>query len=106
LQHLDLEIPFCEVSGQPAYHIFPVLLPEGLDRSKFIERMRSARIQTSIHYPPVHQFQYYRQRYPGVALPLTERAASREVTLPLYPGMDKHSVETVVSAVARALEAD
>ena len=106
LHHLDLELPFGEVNGQPAYHIFPILLPEGMDRNKFIERMRSSRIQTSIHYPPVHQFQYYWQRYPGVALPLTERASQREVTLPLYPGMDKRSVETVISAVARALEDD
>ena len=97
--------PFREGVGKPAYHIFPILLPERMDRLKFIEAMRLERIQTSIHYPPVHKFSYYRQRYPDVSLPLTEGVAGREVTLPLYPGMTDEQVKLVIGAVNRALEA-
>jgi dTDP-4-amino-4,6-dideoxygalactose transaminase len=100
-----LGLPFATGGGEAAYHIFPVLLPEGTDRPGFIDQMRGQGIQTSIHYPPVHQFEYYRRRYPGLSAPLTEQAGKREVTLPLYPGMDNLAVESVVKAVTSSLAA-
>lgn len=108
LESTSLELPFCSLEPQPdyepAYHIFPVLLPEGTDRKAFMDSMRSAGVQTSIHYPPIHQFTYYRQRFPEVSLPRTEVLAVREVTLPLYPGMKDAQIEIVVQAVRTALE--
>jgi dTDP-4-amino-4,6-dideoxygalactose transaminase len=65
--------------------------------------LRAAGIQTSIHYPPIHTFSYYRQRYSALSLPLTEALASRQVTLPLYPGMNDEQVEWVIEAVIRAV---
>jgi UDP-4-amino-4-deoxy-L-arabinose-oxoglutarate aminotransferase len=51
----------------------------------------------------VHRFEYYRQRYPRVSLPLTEATASRQVTLPLYPSMTDEQVDLVIQAVMDAL---
>ncbi|MCK4899604.1 MAG: DegT/DnrJ/EryC1/StrS family aminotransferase, partial [Anaerolineales bacterium] len=104
LKDTDLGLPFRKAEGEPSYHIFPILLPDRVDRKQFIDQMRSAGIQTSIHYPPIHQFSYYRKKYPDVSLPDTEGAAACEVTLPLYPGMDKDTVQEVVSAVHQALQ--
>lgn len=108
LQGNEVELPFYasvkHTRMQPSYHIFPMLLPANIDRMHFIDCMRAAQVQTSIHYPPVHQFRYYRDCYPGVVLPYTEDVAAREVTLPLYPGMDDQAVEVVLSAVKKALE--
>lgn len=98
-----LELPFRDSSGESAYHIFPVLLPQGVDRKAFIDELRGARIQTSIHYPPIHQFSHYRKLFPDVSLPKTEDIASREVTLPLYPSMQDEDVEYVISAVKQAV---
>jgi dTDP-4-amino-4,6-dideoxygalactose transaminase len=102
---LEVELPFRidQREAEPAYHIFPMLLPEDQDRRSFIERMRASGIQTSIHYPPIHQFSYYRERYPGVRLPITEVVARREVTLPLYPTMRDEQVELVITSVKAAL---
>jgi dTDP-4-amino-4,6-dideoxygalactose transaminase len=97
-------LPFSNSTGNPAYHIFPILLPHGVDRKQFIDHMRSAGVQTSIHYPPIHQFSYYRGRYPDLILPQTEDVSRREVTLPLYPTMSAGDIEIVVSAVHSALE--
>jgi len=98
-----IELPFMDTPGQPAYHIFPILLPEGTDRQLFMGSMREAGIQTSIHYPPIHSFTYYQQRYPGLSLPITETVARREITLPLYPMMRDEDVKEVVTAASRAL---
>ncbi len=103
LADTGIEVPFHDPRGLSSYHIAPILLPAGTDRKVFIDAMRTARIQTSIHYPPIHQFTYYRNRYPGITLPITEDVAAREVTLPLYPGMTDEMVYWVVEAVRQAL---
>lgn len=97
-------LPFRRAAGESSYHIFPILLPHGADRKNFIDAMRSSGVQTSIHYPPVHTFQYYRERYPDVSLPVTEMTAAREVTLPLFPTMSSQAVQTVIEAVLNALQ--
>jgi dTDP-4-amino-4,6-dideoxygalactose transaminase len=102
-ENKGVQVPFTNVYGQSSYHIFPMLLPEGTDRRAFMEGMRASGVQTSIHYPPIHQFSYYRQRYPGLAIPKTEAAAAREVTLPLFPTMSDEDVEYVLTSVKEAL---
>ena len=57
-------------------------------------------IQTSIHYPPVHQFSYYQHvNCHASNLAITEDVASREVTLPLYPTMKESDVKSVVNHI-------
>ncbi len=99
-----LGLPFDGHPGISAHHIMPVLLPRGTDRIRFMERMKAAGIQTSIHYPPVHTFSAYRDGAVGADhLPLTDEIAAREVTLPLYPTMTEEQVQLVVQAAAKAL---
>ncbi len=97
--------PFDQVEGEPSYHIFPMLLPPEASRQVFMETMRNAGVQTSIHYPPIHHFSYYQERFPGIALPVTEDVAAREVTLPLYPGMSDDDVQYVLKTIREALVA-
>ncbi len=99
-----LGLPYAMTRGAPSYHLRPILLPPGADRPQFMAEMKRRGIQTSIHYPPVHQFSYYR-RDDGPALPITEAVAARQVTLPLYPGLTPGDIETVVAAAAEALAA-
>ena len=92
-----------ETEINPSYHIFPVLLPEGMDRAAFMESLHASGVQTSIHYPPIHHFTYYRRMYPTTVLPESEEAARREVTLPLFPTMSDDQVSLVVETVLSAL---
>ncbi len=97
-----MTLPFDRSIGAPSYHIMPVLLPEHADRRVFMDTMRNAGVQTSIHYPPIHHFQYYRQHYDVPCLPITEAVAAREVTLPLYPSMRDEDVDYVLQAARDA----
>ncbi len=101
----QVQIPFEHHPGISACHLFVILLPAGTVRTEFMEKMKTAGIQTSIHYPLIHQFSYYGQDRSLVrqTLPLTETIASREVTLPLYPGMTDDDVNYVVDSVKEAL---
>lgn len=94
--------PFADHPGLTSAHIMPVLLPVGTDRIAFMEAMKQAGIQTSIHYPPIHQFTAYRDDLQAGDLPVTEDVAAREVTLPLYSGMSNEDVLTVVNALRSA----
>ncbi|MBN9548667.1 MAG: DegT/DnrJ/EryC1/StrS family aminotransferase, partial [Alphaproteobacteria bacterium] len=87
-----------------AHHIMPILLPRYAKRQDVIDELRAQGIQTTIHYPPVHQMTFYRERYPGISLPRTEDFAQRELTIPLHPQMTSSVVEAVVTALAGALE--
>ncbi|HQJ32009.1 MAG TPA: DegT/DnrJ/EryC1/StrS family aminotransferase, partial [Anaerolineaceae bacterium] len=67
--------------------------------------MKAQGIQTSWHYPPAHTFSIYGS---GAAseegrLAITDLAAKREITLPLYPTMREEQVEWVVDAIRDAL---
>jgi len=105
LDGLGVGLPFSQTEqGQPSYHIFPMLLPEGTDRQVFMESLRDSGIQSSIHYRPIHTFTYYQQRYGQQSLPRTESVASSEVTLPLYPTMSAEKLELVVEAVKHGLD--
>lgn len=96
-----LGLPFSEKRGLSSQHIFPVLLPEGADRQSFREALKADGIQTSFHYPPVHHFRIYRQE--GEELWMTETAARRQVTLPLFPGMTDAQQNLVIESVVKAL---
>jgi dTDP-4-amino-4,6-dideoxygalactose transaminase len=104
LRDSGVGLPFTQKLGQPAYHLLPMLLPDGIGRSVFMDHMKTAGIQTSIHYPPVHCFTYYRKRYADTHLPVTEGLAEREVTLPLYPTMSTADIDLVVGCVRQSLE--
>lgn len=100
-----LSIPFSKVKHGSAHYIFPVLLGSADLRGPFITELKAQGIQTSIHYPPVHLFEYYRERFdyaPG-ALPITEDACSRQVTLPLYPTMREGDIQFVCDIVNQTL---
>lgn len=97
-------LPFRVTEGQPAYHIFPILLPDGVERKGVIDRMRQDGIQTSIHYPPTHTFSYYKARYGEISLPKTEKIGTHELTLPLYPTMGEEGAQLVTKALKAALK--
>jgi dTDP-4-amino-4,6-dideoxygalactose transaminase len=106
LSSLDgLVMPFPDAPGiEPSYHIFPVLLPEGMDRMKVIEHLKARGVQSSIHYPAIHEFTAYAAMDLG-ATPIADAVAGRELTLPLYPGMTDDDVLTVVEAFHAAFAA-
>jgi len=104
----QLGLPFGDDrGGVSSQHIFPVLLPEDSDRAAFRDHMKEKGIQTSFHYPPIHQFNIYRDfvNNPAETLYMTELVASRQVTLPLFPGMTETQQDLVVEAVTEALSA-
>jgi dTDP-4-amino-4,6-dideoxygalactose transaminase len=75
-------------------------------RDPLREALTDARIQTSLHYPPVHLFDHYRTAYGHAAgdLLVAEDFARRCITLPLYPTMTPEQVDAVCDCVDTFLD--
>jgi dTDP-4-amino-4,6-dideoxygalactose transaminase len=102
-----ISIPFLQFQGHPSYHLFPILVHNkqkalsSILRDRVMEGLRNFKIQTSVHYPPVHLFSLYRKNfgYKKGMLPKTEEVSGREITLPLHPRMDGKDVKWITKKV-------
>jgi dTDP-4-amino-4,6-dideoxygalactose transaminase len=88
---------------QPSHHLAVVLLPEGADRDTIRSSLKDRGIQTSVHYPPIHMFTYYRETVVARPLPETEGVAERLLTLPLFGRMTDAQVDAVVEGLLDAV---
>lgn len=98
----EVVVPF-DKTDKTAAHLMPVLLPPDTNRQHVMEHLRDDGIQSSIHYPPLHKFSYYKERFPDLTLPKTEEFCNRELTLPLHPSLTENDVEYVVASLRNAI---
>ncbi|HTC72428.1 MAG TPA: DegT/DnrJ/EryC1/StrS family aminotransferase, partial [Solirubrobacteraceae bacterium] len=91
-----------EVASSSCY-VLPIMLERDGSQARVSGRLRERGIQTSIFYPSIHRFSAYRERFPGVSLPITELASRTELTLPFYPHMTHEDQDRVVTALAEAV---
>jgi len=96
-----LTLPCPQPWAEPIWHIFPVYHER---RDALRVALDERGIQTGVHYPrPVHLQPAYAALGLGPgALPVSERLARTEVSLPMFPELRDDEVEAVVSAVADA----
>lgn len=97
-----IAVPFGSDSESVPAHIFPVLLPTGLDRDSVMGHMREQGIQTSIHYPLIPAFEGYRSD-PSGEWEVTAEYCERVVTLPFFPEMTDDDVSRVATELGRCL---
>jgi dTDP-4-amino-4,6-dideoxygalactose transaminase len=103
VQGLTMPFASTEEGTTSAHHLAVVLLPEGTPRDEVRAALADARIQTSVHYPPIHRFSFYEERGRMRPLPQTEAVAGRILTLPLYAHMTDEQVDLVTTALLDAL---
>jgi dTDP-4-amino-4,6-dideoxygalactose transaminase len=88
------------------YKDFTVLLDAdsfGMDADGVAKALAAEGVQTRRYYaPPVHRQRAYRSLAPANgSLPVTDAAAARALTLPLWTGMDDEQIDGVGVALAR-----
>jgi len=99
-----ITVPFTNHRGTTAAHIMPVLIPDKVDRQSVMEHLKTNRIQTSIHYPPITSFSNYQQLFEKrPVLPITDYVAEKELTLPLFPTMTEAQVDQVVDCLSQTI---
>lgn len=99
-----ITIPFADYSFSANYHIYPILLNKSINRHGLMVYLRSKGIQTSIHYPPVHKFSYYKTVMGDHILRNTDSVSRHELTLPMYAGITGAQIDYVADALINFIE--
>jgi len=89
-----------------SWHLYVTrIADESVTRDAFIDSLFADGIGVSVHYIPLHQHPYWKDRYDlkPEQFPHSQRAYERMVTLPLYTRMTDADVERVITAVRKAL---
>jgi dTDP-4-amino-4,6-dideoxygalactose transaminase len=94
------------VLASSAHHLAVAVLPTEISRDAVRARLQEERIQTSVHYPPIHRFTFYSKSGARRSLPKTEEVAERILTLPLFPHMRDADVAFVAEGLDRAVRAE
>jgi dTDP-3-amino-3,4,6-trideoxy-alpha-D-glucose transaminase len=86
-----------ELDAGHVYHLFPV---RSRVRDRLQSHLRSAGIETLIHYPiPIPRQPAFAGQHPADC-PIAARVCAEVFSLPLYPALDDAAVDAVASAVA------
>jgi dTDP-4-amino-4,6-dideoxygalactose transaminase len=101
-----IQIPFAGYAFGANYHIFPILLNDKIDRKALMMHLRDRGIQTSIHYPPIHQFTFYQDTLHDQSVPETEYIGQHELTLPMFDGITDAQIDYVVDSLISFVNAE
>lgn len=78
------------------YHLFPVLCEK---RDEFQQYLKEKGIQTLIHYPiPPHKQECY-EEWNKISLPITEKIACEELSLPIGPSITMTDIDQIVKLI-------
>jgi dTDP-4-amino-4,6-dideoxygalactose transaminase len=97
-------IPFAKWNEFASNYIMPiVLLNSTTEKREFIRNeLHKSGIQTSVHYPAVHQFSAYAAFSRKLAK--TEYITNNELTLPMFAALSESDVLYIVESLKEALE--
>lgn len=102
LHHPLISLPDLLPDEQNAYHLFPILVSGG-KRDALHDYLEQNGVGTVCHYPIApHQQECYSKapwNMPQLSLPITERLANEELSLPIGPAITMDEVAQVVSLI-------
>jgi dTDP-4-amino-4,6-dideoxygalactose transaminase len=88
-----------------ALHLYVVRIDAeraGATRDEYQRALDDELISTSIHFLPVHQLTWYRERFPEQPpLPVAERGGAEVLSLPLSPAHSNDDIRDAIDAVQR-----
>jgi len=100
-------VPTVREGVVPAWHLYPVRLKLELlavGRGEIFRALRAENIGVNVHYIPVHQHPYYRERSKSKeSYPVAEDAYARLISLPMFHAMTARDVEDVIVAMKKVL---
>lgn len=100
----DLKIQTAqELQGNKhVYHIFSAFHP---DRNTIQKKLKELKVETGNHYPvPIHRQKAYEKLGLGnYSLPVTEKTANEQFSLPIYPEMNENQISEVADALKKCL---
>jgi UDP-4-amino-4,6-dideoxy-N-acetyl-beta-L-altrosamine transaminase/dTDP-4-dehydrorhamnose reductase len=100
----SLVIPYEDKNCSTNFHLYVLLInfnEIGMDRAQFIMELRKQKIQTQVHYIPVHLQPYYQTMLKTKRgdYPQAEAYYQKCLSIPLYPAMSDSEVTYVIEKI-------
>jgi len=104
----ELILPI-ELNGcYSAWHIYPIRLKDKFikKRRQIFDFLKKAGIGVQIHYIPIHNFNYYRQKYNYHSrdFPVAENYYKSTITLPMFPALKPKDQDYIIRKVIEVLK--
>jgi perosamine synthetase len=100
---LPIGVPVIPEGRTHVFHQYTIDV--GPDRDAIVAELAEQGVGAGIYYPiPVHRQPYVMERGFHADLPITDRAAERTLSLPMYPGLTEAEQQAVIDAVRRSVE--
>ncbi len=102
----EIELPPDSSEHRHAWHLYAIRLKledSALDRSGFIDELKTAHIGASVHFIPIPLHPYYSQYSwaDPAKLPRTMELYPRLVSLPIYPGLEDSGLQRIAGTVRK-----
>ena len=98
----DISPPYMpEYADRHSWYMYAVSLRDGIDRDRVVAELKSRGIDTRLSFPPIHIQPYYRKRFgfTNDSLPVSFRAWSRLIDLPMWAGLPAEDQEYVIENI-------
>ena len=87
---IENKMPF---SNDCSYHLYWIRVK---NRNKFIKDMQREKIETGIHYKPVHLMSYYKNKN---KLSLTEKIGEEVISIPIHQNLSEIEIQRIIKNV-------
>lgn len=96
-------IPFANNTEFVSNYIMPIVLAESTveKRDNIRNKIHAKGIQTSVHYPAIHNFAIYKGY--NAVLPQTDYVTDNEITLPMYASLKNEEIDFIVKTLDNAI---
>ena len=89
---LESKMPFEE---NCSYHLYWIRVK---NRKKFVKEMNREKIETGIHYKPIHKMTYYKNER---KLPITEKIGNEVVSIPIHQNLTESETDRIIKTINR-----
>ena len=99
----EIKIPFHEYKEFSTNYIFPIVLKNSnyKNRNRIREKLAHDGVQTSVHYPAVHNFSIYSQK--NINLPITNYITDNLITLPMFGALEEKDIKYIRDSIKNAV---
>jgi perosamine synthetase len=101
-----VQMPYVAPDVKMSWFVYVVRLAEGYGRTQrdyLINALRADGIGCGIYFPPIHQFNFYRETFGFKQgdFPVAESVGSRTIALPFHNNLSESEIDEVVCALER-----
>ena len=90
-----------------SWHIYSILVnfkEITISKNTFMKKLRKEKINTQVHYIPVHTQPYYKRLYGESVLPGCKKYYERTISLPLFTKMNDDDIDYVVHKIGKLIK--